>query len=401
MSLLRCSNLSKSTIWDQDYILNDLNKNKKTTYFINKLRSQFLVPSSQIINLENESKIPVLIIQNGLQNNLFSLKNGNLYAGWDLIVPSSWGSSFWLTLIHHGAKALGQNEINYLMFESGNLQFPNEFLDTSASQSQNNLLKHELYRKYLLKPPSKRVIYLKLGFLSPFHFPMKSIVNINNHDSSFNLDSSYFILRNKQIISKIIDKIFNNTNKNKQNSLFHGLNEKEIKELDASYVCVRLIPVDKGKIEKYSLLYFSSNTSEQNYEIENLNSKREVEKLVKIYKNELLSLTEVKTRESTSTSNKLIQDKNNFLLNEVNFHNHQLGLAGISSYKKPIGFVCTSGFSLANGQYSANGFILTKILINLINNETNSNNHANLTRIDYRTPSANIYKQAKITQVFF
>ena len=115
---MRTKILSSSDIWNRDR-LTELNQSKKTKHEINKLRSKFLIPGTEI-DMDNQSKVPILVIQNTIKNKMFSIQNGTLYSGWDIIVPNTWGMDFWLPLVHMGAKAIGQKELNYLLFESGN-----------------------------------------------------------------------------------------------------------------------------------------------------------------------------------------------------------------------------------------------------------------------------------------
>ncbi len=115
---MRNTNLSKSNIWCFNYI-NELNKTKKKTNQINKLRSEFLMPGTELSSLENHSKVPILLIQ----TNKFDYTDpsgfvNDMYCGWDLILPKTWAMDFWLPLIHFGARAIAQNELNYLLFES-------------------------------------------------------------------------------------------------------------------------------------------------------------------------------------------------------------------------------------------------------------------------------------------
>lgn len=120
-TMLRDTVLSRSTLWDRQ-LIETLNKSKQTTHQINKIRSKFLIPGSDVSNaVTSFSKIPVILIQNSLNNNMASVQGGNLFTGWDIILPNSWAMPFWLPLIHMGARAIGQNELNYLLFESGNI----------------------------------------------------------------------------------------------------------------------------------------------------------------------------------------------------------------------------------------------------------------------------------------
>jgi len=408
INLIRRNNLSKSKIWNQDFIVNELNKNKKSTHAINKFRSQFLLPGTELKDLENHSKVPVLLIQNALNNNLTSLKNGNLYSGWDLIVPCTWGMAFWLTLVHHGARAVGQNEIDYLLFESGNLKFPHEFLDTSSSQIQNEQLKQELFKKFSSRPPSKRVNYLKAGFLCPFYFPMKQLVNIYNYEPNSMLDSSstFFILRNKQFLNNLANTIFskNKPNKKLKNELFQCLNEEEMNNLSKSFICVRILPTSKGKIEKFSLLYEPKVFNDSDFNQEKNHSQIAVNKLVANFRSEFLLSIDAKTKSNARSApqsklNKLIKNKfnkQNILMNEDNFEKYFIELNDSPLSRKPIGFVCNSSFTLVNGKFSANGFLLTQYVIDSIEKRE----RADLSVVDCKTTSSALYKSAKIKQIY-
>ena len=110
---MRTSVLSHSSIWDPAEIV-ALNESKLKTYEVNKLRSNLFIPGSDLSeSLQTYSKVPILLIQNAAKSGL------GRFAGWDIIMPHSWSMSFWLPLVHMGARAIGQNELNYLLFETG------------------------------------------------------------------------------------------------------------------------------------------------------------------------------------------------------------------------------------------------------------------------------------------
>ncbi len=120
---IRQTNLAKSKIWCEEYI-KILKKSRKTTDQINNLRSNYLMPGTKLNSVENSSHIPVLLVQTNNYEKINNLGNfkSEIYFGWDLIVPGGWGMAFWLPLIHFGARAIAQKEINYLLFESGKIQ---------------------------------------------------------------------------------------------------------------------------------------------------------------------------------------------------------------------------------------------------------------------------------------
>jgi len=109
---------SYSSIWNENEI-DELNKGKKSTQEINKLRSNYFIPGTELNTLESFSKVPILLIQNSSKNSLNTIRNGTMYSGWDIVVPRSWAMPFWLPLIHLGCRSIGQSELDYLLFESG------------------------------------------------------------------------------------------------------------------------------------------------------------------------------------------------------------------------------------------------------------------------------------------
>ena len=83
------------------------------------MRSEFLLPNTELSSLANHSRVPILLIQHQQQQQQVTASTGGLMTGWDLIVPHTWAMAFWLPLIHFGARAIAQQELNYLLYESG------------------------------------------------------------------------------------------------------------------------------------------------------------------------------------------------------------------------------------------------------------------------------------------
>jgi hypothetical protein len=180
------------------------------------------------------------------------------------------------------------------------------------------------------------------------------------------LDSSstFFILRNKQFLNNLANKIFstkNKPNKKLKNELFQCLNEEEMSNLSKSFICVRILPTSKGKIEKFSLLYEPKVFSDSDFSQEKNHSQIAVNKLVANYRSEFLLSIDEKTKSNArsvpqSKLNKLIKNKfnkQNILMNEDNFEKNFIELNDSPLSRKPVGFVCNSSFTLVNGKFSA------------------------------------------------
>ena len=295
----------------------------------------------------------------------------------------------------------------------------------------NLKLSGDLYKKYLSRLPSKRVNHLKLAFLSPFHLPLKTLVNIHGaHEPTLDkLDSiGYFVLRNRPLLAQISTALFNH---NKQRQLSNVCLSED--ELHKSFTAVRLVATGKGSIDKFSLLYLSQDTqcvSQQ--KLQQVNHLA-IEKLVANYKKEVIARWDkenpeaVKTNPTASESekakvkkitpmNKLIRskfNKNALLADESKFNEFCVDMLDCSEWPKAVGVVTTGGFSLLNGKPAANALIMTKHLMRMIDNKRSqqqphkkkqSGSMNDSTAVYYRTPSSmpgsHFYKHARIAHIY-
>jgi hypothetical protein len=393
----------------------ELKKVKKKTSEINEIRSKYLLPGTRLIDQENYCHIPIVLVKNTMNSSIYSSNNGNLFDGWDLIVPQNWSMAFWLPLVHSGARAIGQNELKYLEFESGVLQYPVEYSDSLSSKHENNKLSIELYNKYLRKPPSKRPNYLKLAFLTPFYCPWKSIVLLNNNKlnekSLEDAKTSFYVLKNKKLLNNLSTLIFN---KNKQaKHLKLNITESELDLVRNSYVAVRLTSLGKGTIDKYSLIYPAQMSLKKNLETEAYNERIVVNNLLSEYRENflknLVESSQIKLdadeKKSKDLLNKLLRTKFNkfdLLQNEEMFYKFNVELMDTKTHALPVGFVTESGFTLVNGKYGANAFILTKYFVGLLNDNSDMKADRIQDRINvtYKIPNSNLYREARINHFF-
>lgn len=118
-------------------------------------------------------------------------------SGWDLIVPSGWGNTFWMSLVMWGGRAGGLREFNNVRFESGQ----NHFLepDTHAGLKEEKRIQEAFESRYFSLPPNKRPNYTKFGTIEPFCINWKRLVNEWNSK----LDDNFFVLREKRVLTNI------------------------------------------------------------------------------------------------------------------------------------------------------------------------------------------------------
>ena len=261
------------------------------------------------------------------------------------------------------------------------MNFPNEYHDCESGKEESSRIMNELLKKYEAKPASKRVNYLKNGFLNPFYCPFNSILSTNE-------EKKFFVLRNFKFLTKLKNYFYNTNNQKKidKDKILADLrstvaNFDEV--LNHSFINVRLAAFERGTVATFSQIYALKN-SDTTIADKNLD--------LSVFQRVLNSVKK-KNEKEVQTENKvpteLIDEKLfNLYHDELNkTENHQL-----------IGFVINSKFSLVNGQCSANASIKTNMLVEMIFNQQTSEKLKNT--VLYRTPTSVKYNLAKINHFY-
>ncbi|XP_003782505.1 ribonucleases P/MRP protein subunit POP1 [Otolemur garnettii] len=161
-----------SFIWNQD-ICKSVTENKISDQDLNRMRSELLVPGSQLVLGPRESKIPILLIQQpGKVTGEDRLGWGS---GWDVLLPKGWGMAFWIPFIYRGARVGGLKEdiVHSQYKRSPNI--PGDFPDCPAGILFAEEQAKTLLETYKRHPPAKRPNYVKLGTLAPFCCPWEQL----------------------------------------------------------------------------------------------------------------------------------------------------------------------------------------------------------------------------------
>ena len=124
--------------------------------------------------------IPIILIQ---QNNQSLYHNNSLINGWDIIIPQNWALTFWLSFIYAGARMIGLNNERYLAYESQQLYFPHDYLETNTAKTYYYHQALALYQNYQNKSKGKCINYYLYGIQYPFLYQIYYSLN-------------YYIIRN-------------------------------------------------------------------------------------------------------------------------------------------------------------------------------------------------------------
>ncbi|KAK5642718.1 hypothetical protein RI129_008885 [Pyrocoelia pectoralis] len=219
--------LAYGPIWDSQ-VRSHVKENKVSNAKLNEMRSELLVPGT---DLKNGEAVPIMLIQNPGSK----VDNLGYGSGWDLIVPSGWGNSFWQTLIMWGARAGGLREFDSLRLESGQLPFLTP--DSEAGRMDEKRCCDVGKQRYFSLPPNKRPNYNKLSIIEPFSLNWSILVQDWNPKQ--NNSDKFFVLRNNKLLTELRDAF-------KKPKCINF-------DFDSNYLIpVRLKLVNKGTIKQFA-----------------------------------------------------------------------------------------------------------------------------------------------------
>ncbi|XP_077207943.1 ribonucleases P/MRP protein subunit POP1 [Paroedura picta] len=163
---------AQSFLWDRN-ICNSVTENKMPEKDLNSLRSQLLVPGSHLDLGPQESKIPILLVQQ--PGKLAGVDRPGWGSGWDILLPKGWGMAFWLSLIYRGARVGGLQEgLKHSLYKR-TAHVPLDYPDCPAGIQFAREVERGLLEKFKRRPPAKRANYIKHGTLAPFLCPWEKL----------------------------------------------------------------------------------------------------------------------------------------------------------------------------------------------------------------------------------
>uniref|UniRef100_UPI00398E4B01 ribonucleases P/MRP protein subunit POP1 n=1 Tax=Pristiophorus japonicus TaxID=55135 RepID=UPI00398E4B01 len=164
---------AQSQIWDQN-VRNIVTETKISEQELNRMRSKLLVPGTRLDLGPQESKIPILLVQQ--PGKMAGEEHIGWGSGWDILIPKGWGMAFWIPLIYRGARAGGLQEGAKHSQYKGMPHFPDDFPDCPAGVRHSEETEKELLDKYKRYPPAKRPNYIHHGTMTPFRCPWQQLV---------------------------------------------------------------------------------------------------------------------------------------------------------------------------------------------------------------------------------
>ncbi|KAL8586772.1 hypothetical protein ACOMHN_061285 [Nucella lapillus] len=170
---------SMSPLMDEA-VREEVTQTKLTEQEMNRRRSELLVSGSILQLGDEESRIPVLLLQRPGSQPSFNTETTagrcGVGSGWDLVAPKTWAMAFWTALVYRGARVGGLREARSLAVRSFQLHFPHDFPDSASCHELQQESRSLSVDEYVRHPPAKRVNYQRLGVPAPFHSPWAQLV---------------------------------------------------------------------------------------------------------------------------------------------------------------------------------------------------------------------------------
>ena len=275
-------------------------------------------------------------------------------AGWDLIIPASWGMAFWLGLVYRGARVGGLRDLRSCDAEQRTQIFPDDFPDTSAGQNVQEALRLDLQTKYDKMPPAKRPNYSKFECNNPFQCSWDSIISswIVNKNEMTAQDVSEITKKNRPICVKVIrvmkDLVSIANYCNSKNDIsddptclqyFSRVNLEHGSDLlPVSVECVK-----KGTPSSFSAIYIPHVT-------------------------DLMILKKQPNYPGPLhiCSGKATNRKANEITNDSTERDERVGSGNLTTTRKMIGYINNGNFSLTTGHGSGHGFVVVAGMIELL-----------------------------------
>lgn len=138
---------------------------------IDHRKAKQLIPGSKLEPTSMDDIVPVIIIQHSSVPAVDGVPKSQQplsLHGFTLLVPRSWGTAFWLSLVHPGTRVAGQVQLRQQAVEGGRLSFPHDYLGTAAFDSYWKQQALVCKREWKKRPKGKRRESEKLGIQFPY-----------------------------------------------------------------------------------------------------------------------------------------------------------------------------------------------------------------------------------------
>ncbi|XP_069946990.1 ribonucleases P/MRP protein subunit POP1 [Cherax quadricarinatus] len=176
-----------------------ITQSKEPDSLINKRRSQNLVPGSDMPEIPEENRLPILL----LSRPPTFRKHGS---GWDIVLAAGWGMSVWMPLVFCGGAAGGQQESQNLNMEMLSPMPPHLLPDTPAGSCYTTWLGEQRRIQFFRRPPASRYNFIKLGVQYPFYAPWKKLLQVWEPGTR-----DIFVLRDTRLLNGLAQQAGNAT----------------------------------------------------------------------------------------------------------------------------------------------------------------------------------------------
>lgn len=235
---------------------------------------QHLLPGTKLEFTENDSKMPILLVQRGSSESLLRGRQttctNELMSGWNIIMPKACALPFWKSFMFAGARAVGYEDVHAMHFESKQPNFPHDFVGTKACVNMLTMAKNESESAWKRRPPAKRFNYEKFGISRPFDPPFDVLTHTTQSEASSSRPA-YYTLYGDKIISLVLAAATDDQAQMQARDYFINMFAKRgiTMQLDAlqlshALLQIRIEYLDRGRPEANAMIYLIDSDAEYN-----------------------------------------------------------------------------------------------------------------------------------------
>ncbi|XP_066248711.1 ribonucleases P/MRP protein subunit POP1 [Euwallacea similis] len=226
------ANLALSPLID-DNVRKFVTKNKVSNAELCEMRSQCLVPESEG-SMENVSVIPIILLWRAGNSTTGPI---GYSSGWDVIFPSCWSQSLFISFIMWGSRAGGLRESESIAFENSQPDILSP--DTTAGEQEEAFQTQSLREKFFRLPPNKRTNFNKYAIASPLSFNWKMLLS----DWSEAACNTFSVLRDRKLL-KLLQEFLTSKRRNEVMPCLPS----------NCLIAVRVEPINKGICSKFAVI---------------------------------------------------------------------------------------------------------------------------------------------------
>lgn len=171
----------RTEIWSRD-CRSKLSKPTFSKAELDERRRRAGVPGRRLRPTGQDNHIPILIVKRQIGS---EQERSAMFHGYTILFPRGWSMMFLPSFVYCGVKLVGVSEAEAIHREAGIPSFPEHYGSVCAAGKQSeDTAARDTERRWLRKPPGKRIDFSALDVDQPFKPDWESLFRVRSDSSS-------------------------------------------------------------------------------------------------------------------------------------------------------------------------------------------------------------------------